>query len=220
VTTSRPAEPGEAGAGEHHPVDDSVGHELSLVSTLPRTGTTSSPRPSACSCAVRRGEPVPDARAGGQLAEHHAVPRDECVPGVLAGRYGSDDEPLRVGRRQVLERVHGEVDLARVQRVAERCHEDSGAADLRECSTGRVAVRRDLDELDGASAGCGEGVRDQARLGHRERAPAGADPQRRGHVASPAGLRTSVPTSSVLSMELTASMARGSRSNRSRSAAA
>ena len=55
-----PAEPGQAGAGQHDRVE--LAGRAPCRSGCPRcrgSPTTSRPRPSACSCAARRGEPVP-----------------------------------------------------------------------------------------------------------------------------------------------------------------
>ena len=61
-----------------------------------------------------------DPRPGRQLAQRQPVAGDEHVAGVLARRHGGEHEPRRRRGRQVLERVHGQVDLAAQQRVAQR----------------------------------------------------------------------------------------------------
>ena len=68
------------------------------VSTLPRTPTTSKPRPRACSCATRRGEPVPTRAAGRQLAEGEPVAGHDDVARVLAQGYGGQRDPVGARR--------------------------------------------------------------------------------------------------------------------------
>jgi hypothetical protein len=41
--------------------------------------------------------------------------------------------------------VDGEIDLARMQRIAQSADENPGSADLCQRGTGHVTVRRDLD---------------------------------------------------------------------------
>ena len=82
------------------------------VSTLPRIGTMSKPSPSACSWAVRRGEPVPIRAPGGSSPRREAGRADQRVARVLAQRHGGERDPGRRRGRQVLQRVHGEVDPA------------------------------------------------------------------------------------------------------------
>src|SRR5580700_5940400 len=106
--------------------------------------------------------------------------------------------------------MHGQVYLATEQGLAQRADEHASAADLGQLGPADVAERGHADNLDltagpfGNHAGHLSGLRD----GHR--APAAAQPQRRGH-----GERSCSGAARV-----TASMARGSRSNRTRSAAA
>ena len=116
-----PAEPGQPGAGEHDGVDLAVGDEARAGCRRCRgSATTSRPRPRARSWAARRGEPVPIREPAGQLAEGQPVAGDQRVARVLAQRHRGEHEALGLGGRQVLERVHGEVDLAGEQRVAQR----------------------------------------------------------------------------------------------------
>ena len=82
-----PAEPGQPGAGEDDGVEVARRRTRPRrVSTLPRIGTTSRPRPSARSWATRRGAPVPTVEPGRQLAEGEPVAGDERVARVLARR--------------------------------------------------------------------------------------------------------------------------------------
>ena len=62
---------------------------------------------------------------------------DQHVAGVLRGRDGDHLEVVLGCRRQVLQRVHRDVDLAAPQGIADRADEDAGAADLGERAGGR-----------------------------------------------------------------------------------
>ena len=91
-----PAEPGKPGAGEHDGVERRRRRpSRSRVSTLPRTATTSRPRPAARSWAARRGEPVPTRAPGGELVEGEAVAGDQHVARVLPRRHGGEREARR-----------------------------------------------------------------------------------------------------------------------------
>ena len=70
-----------------------------------------------------------DPGADGQLAEGEPVAGHDHVARVLAQRHGGQGDAVGRRGRQVLERVHGQVDLAAQQRVAQRADEDAGAAD-------------------------------------------------------------------------------------------
>ena len=77
-----------------------------------------------------------DHAADGQLAEGQPVAGDHDVARVLAGGHrGQRDARVR-GGGQVLERVHRHVDLAAEQRVAQRAHEDAGAAEADQRGSG------------------------------------------------------------------------------------
>ena len=82
------------------------------VSTLPRMPATSRPRPSASSWRDPARGAGAEAAADRQLAEGEAVAGDEGVARVLAQRDGGQRDAVGGRRRQVLERVDGEVDLA------------------------------------------------------------------------------------------------------------
>ena len=73
--------------------------------------------------------------------------------------------PLGGGGGQVLERVHGHVDLAREQGVAQGADEDAGAADLGQRPAVDVALGGDLDQLDLAAQPGRGPVGDQSRTG-------------------------------------------------------
>ena len=142
-------------------------------------------RPARCrgraraSWATRRGRAGADAGAGGQLAEGEPVAGDDHVARVLARRYGGQRDA--VGRRggQVLERVHGEVDLAAQQRLAQRADEDAGAADLGQRRGGDVALGADRRPARSSQpGGSRQGVGDQLALGAGQGGGAGADADR------------------------------------------
>ena len=170
-----------------------------------------------------------DDRAGGQLAEGEAVAGDERVAGVLAHRDRGDDQAGLGRDRQVLERVHREVDLAALQGVPDGGGEDAGAADGGQRRGRGVTEGGDLDQLD-LVAERPQLVGDPPGLGGREGAAAGAEPDHagrrslRGRGAGPAvvgaavvgaGAHASGPVSGGTD---TAATSCGSRSNRSRSA--
>ena len=73
--------------------------------------------------------PGAHARARGQPRQGHAVARREGVAGVGAHRDGRETDAVGRRRRQVLEGVHDEVDLAGQERVAQCRDEDAGAAE-------------------------------------------------------------------------------------------
>ncbi len=88
-----------------------------------------------------------DAGAPAQLRERAAAPGDERIAHVGALRHGRERQALGQQRRQVLQRVHGDVDLAREQRALDRLCEDAKTSDLRQRRARDVALRRDLAQL-------------------------------------------------------------------------
>ena len=90
------------------------------VSTLPRMGTTVRPKPKALIWAVRRGEPVPMVDPAGSSPKREVVAGDDGVARIFAGRDGGQREPRIGRRREVLQRVDGEVDFARDDGFAQR----------------------------------------------------------------------------------------------------
>ena len=165
-----------------------------------------------------------DDRAGGQLTEGEPVAGDERVAGVLAHRDRRDDQAGLGCDRQVLERVHREVDLAALQGVPDGGGEDAGAADGGQRRGRGVAEGGDLDQLD-LVAERPQLVGDPPGLGGREGAAAGAEPDHPGRrsrqgrgvgaAVGGAGAHASGPVSGGTD---TAATSCGSRSNRSRSA--
>ena len=126
------------------------------MSTFPAiaTVTRSGPDPQELRDAARRRRR--DLRALREVLDalHARVPRrdDERVARVRARGHGREDEALGVGRRDVLERVDREVDLAAPERVVQRAHEDArGVASRRRLALARelVALRPHDHDLDG-----------------------------------------------------------------------
>jgi hypothetical protein len=108
--------------------------------------------------------------------------RDEHVAGVGAGRDGAEDEPRRERGGQVLQRVHGAVDAAVLQRLLDLLHEEALAARGRE----RPLLQAVAGRSNGHQLGREIGMRRRQRvahvpgLGQRERAAAGPDAERAG----------------------------------------
>ena len=100
------------------------------VSTFPRIERTSRSGRSARSCAARRRLLVPTTAPAGSSASEPAVAGDEAVADVLAAVHRADDDAGSILGREVLERVHGQVDLAGAQRALELGREEPLAADL------------------------------------------------------------------------------------------
>ena len=92
----------------------------------------------------------PDDGSFRQVGQRLALTRDETVAHVLAPRHRADDDAVRVLRGQILQRVHGEVDLAVPERPLELLGEEPLAADLGQRLARRlraVARRRDHSRL-------------------------------------------------------------------------
>ncbi len=104
--------------------------------------TTSKPRPSAWSCAARRGDPVPTRAPAGSSPRVSPSRATSTSRGSSRSGHGGQRDQSGCGAvGQVLERVHGDVDVAAQQRVAQGADEDAGAADAGERRGGDVAVR-------------------------------------------------------------------------------
>ena len=120
-------------------------------------------------------------RAGQRIAAH-----EQEIGGVDTLGYGGDRELGRRLRRQVLERVHGELDAPLDERLLDLAHEHALRTDRAERRR-RVLVARRLDdrELDRESDPL-ERRGHRARLRSRQLGAACAEPQsRRGAHASP-----------------------------------
>ena len=72
----------------------------------------------------------PDDGSLRQVGQRLALARDETVAHVLPPRHRADDDAFGVLRGQILQRVHGEVDLAVAERPLELLGEEPLAADL------------------------------------------------------------------------------------------
>src|SRR6266542_3813498 len=157
-----------------------------------------------------------DERAGLQFAERQTVAGDQHVARVLTHRYGADGQAVDRGRRKILERVHGDIDLAGQQGVAQRTDEDAGAADLLQRPAVHVAGGDDQDQLD-LVAEVPQRIGDEGRLRGRQRGPPGAELD---HADSPPACATVLLVSSGAFAAVTASTLAGSSANSSRSASA
>ena len=184
----------------------------SRVSTLPRTGTTSSPRPRAPSWAARRGEPVPTTDPAGSSprvrpSRATRTSRGSSRVGVAATtRPGSG----AVGR-SLSEWTARSISPSSSAR-ADGGREHAGAADRGQRVRRLVAERAERDEVD-VVAELTQPVGHQGGLGEGESAAAGAEAEGR-HGAPPSSWCTAVGGVD------TAATVWGSRSNSSRSAAA
>ena len=136
-TTARrsPRRGGPAGQGRQRASTTAsrrpVATDASRVSTLPRTLDDVEVGPRGQQLGAPAWRPGADDRAGGQGRQREPVAGDEHVARVGALRYGGEDDSRRRVDRQVLERVHRDVDATGQQRVAQRRHEHPGAAELR-----------------------------------------------------------------------------------------
>jgi hypothetical protein len=88
-----------------------------------------------------------DYTAVGNLAPAQRRPADEGVPGILSGTYGGYRDAIGKLSREVLERVHREVDASLEQRVVDllgkdRATTDSSERDVRSQITGRLDLNR------------------------------------------------------------------------------
>ena len=179
-----PADPGQPGAGEQHRVV-LAGADLADpgvdVATDARHVQTEAEGVQLRDPARRAGA---DPAAGRELAEGEPVAGDDDVARVLARRYGGERDPVGGGGRQVLERVHGDVDLAAQQRVAQGADEDAGAGRRRSASGVPAAWLRSPSVVTSTSSASRPSrsrtsVGDQAGLGGGEQGGAGADADRR-----------------------------------------
>jgi hypothetical protein len=112
----------------------------------------------------------------GSSARREPVARDQHVARVLAPGHGSDDQPRLRRGRQVLVRVHRDVDTAAEHRVAQRRDEHPGAADLGQRGGRPVAGGHDLDRL-GLDPQPGQRRDHRRRLAPGQRAGPRTDPQ-------------------------------------------
>ena len=118
----------------------------------------------------------PDPHAIGQIIEPAT---HEHITGVLARRNRDDLQILRGRGRQVLQRVHRDIDFATSQGIAYGADEHPGAADLGEMPLINIAGGRDADEA-GLYAAGRQGSGDLVRLRAGQRGPTRAEPDRPG----------------------------------------
>ena len=122
VTSSEPAEPGEAGAGEHDGVELAVGDLAEPgVDVAADRRRCSRPRPSAVQLG-RSGAASRCRRGAGRQARRGSGRRGRPArrAGPRAAGTAASASPSGAAGRQVLQRVDGEVDLAGEQRLAQR----------------------------------------------------------------------------------------------------
>ena len=169
---SEPAEPGER---EHSRVVATVAHlpeaRLDVPADLARRDAGRERAQEGRSPRARG----PDDGVRRKRREAAALARDEDVARVLAFRDRGDHEVLALRRREILQGVDGDVDLAVRERALDRVDEDA-VAQRAERGGGRVARRPDHAQLDGAV----EPVRHDPCLRESECAAAGPDDDAHG----------------------------------------
>ena len=111
---------------------------------------------------------------GGQVIEAQSVTTDEDIGRVDPRRDGCHLDSRLGGGGQVLERVHGQVDLALMEGLADGGDEDSSAAEAGQGRHVDIALGDDLDDLDAPAGQCRDLVGDRRGLGTRQLGPAGA----------------------------------------------
>jgi hypothetical protein len=107
------------------------------------------------------------------------------VARVLAQRYGGEGDARGGPGRQVLQRVHGDVDAVVEQRLAQRADEHARAAELGQRLGVAVSLGGDLDQHDLAAKSRAQPVTHPAGLSGGEDRGAGAQADRLAHVSSP-----------------------------------
>jgi hypothetical protein len=123
----------------------------------------------------------------GRAARQRAGAHEQQVRRVDALRHRADHEYLGRGRRQILERVHGELDPPLDERLLDLAHEHALRADRGELRA-LVAVARGLDdrELHVVARGA-QRLSDRRGLGAREVGAARAEPERRARAHASLG---------------------------------
>ncbi len=142
----------------------------------------------AASWAARRGELVPMRAPNGRSSSRTAVRGDQAVAGIAPLEHRADDEARHGLGREVLERVHDEVDSTVEQRPFELLRElpvDLHPAGVRSPSADRVAPGRDRDQRRSVRA---RGLRSRRRSGPGP-APGGSRASRSGSWPSPSSLQ-------------------------------
>jgi hypothetical protein len=117
-----------------------------------------------------------------QLLEGRRGSADEGVADILARQEGGKLEPVRQARRHVLGRMHGEVEVARVQLRLDLLGEEALATDFGQGPIGDAVAFRgehdDLEHLFGQPVRRHQAIPSLMRLRQCQRAAARADPER------------------------------------------
>ena len=119
------------------------------VSTLPRNMTISRSLRACLSWARRRWEAVPTTAPSGSAAMLSAIALMNTSAGIFPRQHARNRDTVGKHGFEVLHGVHGDVDVARQQRLLHLLGEQTLAADLGERPVGHaVAGGADDDELD------------------------------------------------------------------------
>ena len=156
----------------------------------------------ASSCAMRRGDPVPTRAPCGQGREGEPVAGAERVAGIRALRHRAE----RGGPRA--RRSAGLSGSARPRRTSPRSSASRSAAANTPVPPSEASEAREVSpsvvighELDLGLRGLGEPLGDRLRLGHRERARAGADADDAGRSRPARAAHGAIPASAGLEPE-------------------
>ena len=153
----------------------------SRVSTLPRNGATPTSGRSRLTKACRRGEAVPTTAPAGSSRNVLALRLMKASRGSSRGKKAGEHEPRRQHGRQILRRMHREVDVAGEQRLLDFLGEQSLAAGFGQWpildDVAGGADDFDLDPLGVEARRGGEPALHLARLHQRQRRAARADAQ-------------------------------------------
>ena len=199
-----PAEPAQPGRGEHDGIQPTLADGPQPGVDVAAQAGDDQAEAEGLELGTAAGRPGADGGARRELAEGESVAGDERVARVLAGGHGGDGRGVVGGGREVLERVHREVDPALGQRRAQGGDEDPGAPELGQRGGAvEVALGAHLDQLD-LVAERAQAVGHPGRLRGGEGGAAGAEAQR-GHPSSPR----------IVGGAETSETSRGSRSNSS-----
>jgi len=182
VLADRDAEATQSGEGQHRGVVLAFVHlpqsRVDVPADLARHDIGSH-RPQESGAPRARG---PHDSPLGERGQAAPMRRDEHVPGIRTRRHGCNDETIALGRWQVLERVHCDVDLSTEQRLLDSPDEHA-VPQLTDRPLTAIAGRVQDPDL-GVLADAG---RDELRLRERERAAPRADDD--GHDSIPKSSR-------------------------------
>ena len=151
-------EPAQAGGGQHHGIHLAAARPARsgcprCPGSAPPPGRCPTARPSRAAASRAAGEPVPIRTPSPRSASRRPISTSRVSSRV--GHGGDLEVDLGTGR-QVLQRVHGDVDRAGPQGVADGADEHPGAADLGEVAAVDVAAGGDADERPRHAAGGAE----------------------------------------------------------------